>query len=110
MADLQSKLRVLRRVHANSPGDWLPPFVDELIEKLVNRFLNLKYFGDTENTEKFIIWVRPRSWNGNQSVLSTELKVDEATLDRAFYKSANQAALQTHAHRMISDPPQGKNA
>lgn len=108
--DLQSHLKTLRRMHANSPGDWLPPFVDELIEKLVNRFLNLKYFGDTQNPEKFIIWVRPGSWNGNESVLSTELKVDEATLDRAFYKSANQAALQTHAHRMINDPPQGKKA
>jgi hypothetical protein len=105
MEDLQSKLKTLRRVHANSPGDWLPPFVVELTEKLVNRFLNAKNFGNAENPEKFIIWVRPRSWNGNESVLSTELKVDEATLDRAFYKSANQAALQAHAHRIISDPP-----
>ena len=58
-------------VHANSPGDRLPPFAEELIEDLAKGFLRLNYFIDTENPEKFIIWVRPQSWNGNQSVLST---------------------------------------
>ena len=109
---LQRSVRKLGRLHANSTGDRLAPYFCDLIEQLVDHFLQGLHtesdeypFVDPQNPQKFKIWIRPGSWNQNKSVLSTDLEVDEATLDRAFYKSANQAALQTHAARIITEQP-----
>ncbi len=98
----QELLRVYAKLQSGQPAGFLNGELEDLLTTI---FANDNYVAGRcpliAAGDGYEIWVRPGSWDRNTSVLASELKASGAIVDRALYKSANQAALQDHAKAQL---------
>ncbi|MCG6877085.1 MAG: hypothetical protein LJE97_18500 [Betaproteobacteria bacterium] len=100
-------LKAFAMLQSGRPAGFLYPSLEDLLailfarDNYVDRECPLIPPEDKGAPGEYEIWARPGSWEKNTSVLASKLKPSGAIVDRALYKSANQAALQAHAKKLL---------